>query len=596
MKIKLGIIILFFMAVSGYGQSSYPTYKEVVTELFHRYHADSINQSKAVLLEKRQMGWKVTTIDPQSNDTISELFWDSQKKRYNPIHLPKKRTDEIDEEAVSNFINSSSAARFNSLLYYGYVGWDQDLIKLYENKTPLTANEWYALGYAYSNYANGLLNDNFDFTDNKTKFNLPISKNSMTDSQLQTYLSFEKKAINCYLELYKKNPEFQTLPGQIGIKYFNELASNFLNLRIYQNEEIAMQHLQGINVYSDNYKLYAKYMLDSCDKNAILFTVGDNDTFPLLTYQVQNNYRKDVLIVNTSLLQDERYVLMMHNRILDSEGIPLSLNADFIKDDLSEAILFTATTENPVSIENLSTLLSDDKNLIETQIRNYKTLPSKNFSFGSGKQKMEWRIENQALYRSDLIILDIIASNNWKRPIYFADNNSEEGYLGLSPYLQFEGLVYKLGSTKGTHPNSEIGYVNITKTEENCAKMFHFKNKINLPVEERQVAMNYRSIYGRLAAGYIQKGQLEKAKATLDKGLMLYPNDLSYFSFDVLMILENYYELKSLDKVNQIENQILQNLKNRFDNYCFLSDSERDHKYELLKSQLGYLKSNYTQK
>jgi len=126
--------------------------------------------------------------------------------------------------------------------------------------------------------------------------------------------------------------------------------------------------------------------------------------------------------------------------------------------------------------------------------------------------------------------------------------------------------------------------------------MFQFKNKINLPVEERQLAMNYRSIYGRLATNYIEEKQFEKAKANLDKGFKLYPNELSYFGFDVLTMLENYYKLKSFDTVKRIENQILQNLKNGYDNYCFLTDSEREYKYELLKSQIEYLKSIYVKK
>lgn len=591
---RLIVMAFFFASVSGYGQSSFPTYKEVVTELFSEYNADSINRENSILLEKRAIGWKVTTVYTQSNDTISELFWDAQKKQYNRIGLPKNTDNEINEDAIANFIRSSSPARFNSLRYYGYVGWVQDLISLYENKTVLTDVELYSLGYAYANYANGLLNDNFEFNDSKTNFNLPISKNAMTENQLQAYLTIEKKAINCYLELYKRNPKFETIPGAIGIKYFNEIASNFLNLRTYQNEKVALEAIQGKAIYSENFKLYAKYMLDSCDKNAILFTVGDNDTFPLLIYQVQNNYRKDVLIVNTSLLQDERYVIMMRNNVLDSEGISLSLNSDFIKDDLSEAVLFEKLTDKVIPTEDLNSLLSDESNAVEGQSRNYRTLSSRKFSLGRGIKRIEWRIEKEVFYRSDLVILDIIATNNWKRPIYFADYNAEESYLGLSEYLQFEGLVYKLGSEKGTPLNSEIGYLNLSKIEDNCAKMFQFKSNINLPVEERQLGMNYRTIYGRWADKYIADGHFEKAKLVLDKGLKLYPNEVAYFGFDMVPIMESYQELKSFEKVKTIEAQILQNLKNGFDNYCFLTDSERKSKYQRLKDALKYLKStNY---
>lgn len=589
MKIKLSLFLFFFITISGYCQNDTPAYKDVITELFKRYDVSSINQSNTIHLEKREIGWNVTTIYTETNDTITELFWDNRYKLYKPIEFPKNTKIEVDEDEIISFVNSSSPQRYNSLKYYGYVGWDDDLIKLYENKKSLTDLEMYSLGYAYSNYANGLLNDNFDFSISKINFKLPISKNSMTAEQLQKYLSVEKKAIHCFKEIYDRNPRFETIPGQIGIKYFNEIASCFLNLRIYQNEEVAMKEIDGVDMYSENYKLYAKSMLDSCEKDAILFTAGDNDTFPLLIYQAQNNYRKDVLVVNTSLLQDERYVLMMKNNVLDSNGLPLSLNSNFIKEDSSEVLLFVESSNDVISIEELNSVISNDANFVETQTKNYKTIPSKDFSFGKEEKKIEWSIDQQALYRNHLIMLDIIATNNWKRPIYFADNNSEDNYLGLSKYLMFEGLVYKLGWEEGITSDYEIGYVNVSKLETNSKKMFQFKNKINLPVEERQLGMNYRTIYWRLAEHYFNENQLKKAESVLDECINLYPNSLSYFSFESISIIESYIKLKSFEKGKKIKNQLLQNFNNKLDNYSFLTDSEREIKYENSKARLKNL-------
>jgi hypothetical protein len=593
MKIKQTFFIFFLISISGYCQNNAPTYKEIVTELFKKYDVNSVSEINTILLEKREIGWNVTTTNFQSKATNSELFWDNQKKQFKAINFPRNTRKEVDEEAISNFIDASAQTRFNSLKYYGYVGWYEDLIKLYENIIPLTDLELYSLGYAYSNYANGFLNDNYEFYDAKTSFKLPISKNSMTDEQLQMYLSIERKAINCYKELYQRNPNFETIPGQIGIKYFNEVASNFLNLRIYQNEEGAMKEIQGMDLYSDNYKLYAKNMLDSCDENAILFTAGDNDTFPLLMYQVQNNYRKDVLILNTSLLQDERYFLMLKNGVLDSKGIPSSLSEDFIKDDLSEVLLFEDVSVGKIAIENLNEIISNNSNLAEGFTKNYKTIASKDFSFGKGTKKMTWIIDKQALYRCDLIMLDIIATNNWERPIYFSDYNSKQSYLGLSEYLMFEGFGYKLSPNKGVTSDSEIGYVNVSKLEENCKKMFQFKNKNNLSIEERQLGMNYRSIYLRLAKYYINQNQRKKAEAILDESIKKYPNELAYFSFEAVSIIECYYELNLFEKGKKIENQLLQNFKNKLDNYSFLSDAEEKIKYDRATEYLKYLRNSY---
>lgn len=591
MKIKV-LFVVFLISGFGYSQDQLPRYKEVVTKLFTTYQADSINKVNLLLLEKRAMGWNVVVIDSETKDTTSNLFWDNHKKQYNKINFPVKSNKDVDEIAVDNFLKSTSVVRFNSLAYFGYEGWDKDIINLYENKSPLSDNELYSLGYAYSNYANGLLNDNFEFADKKVNFKLPISKNSMTNQQLDLYLSIENKAINAYSELYKRNPKFETIPGQIGIKYYNEIASNFLNLRIYQNEEIALKQLEGKTLYSENYKSYAKNMLDSCDRNAILFTVGDNDTFPLLIYQIKNNYRKDVLIVNTSLLQDDRYVLMMKNRVLDSDGIPLSIETDFIRNEASEVLLLTTENEAPISIQNLNSIIDNKANLYRGVNKIYKTIPSNNFKFNKNATVLKWNIQSSALYRSHLIMLDIIATNNWKRPIYFAANGSDDIYLGLSKYLQFEGQVYKLTDNEGI-VSDEIGFVNASKLEQNRQTMYQFKNKTNLPIEERQLVMDYRMICNRLATYYIAQGDLKKAESILDESITLYPNELAYFSFDITSNIETYYKIAAFKKGKALQKQLLQNFKNKLDNYSLLSDDEKETRYDRSKKYLEYLNEQY---
>lgn len=592
MKIKLLTVILI-SAISSYSQESFPKYTEVVNHLFRNYKADSIDSINTILLEKREIGWKVTTIDSQSKDTISEVFWDSNKKQYNTISFPPNPDKIVDEDAIKNFVSRTTTVRFDNLKYYGYVGWDQDLIRLYENKDKLTDLELYSLGYAYSNYASGLLNNNFEFSDSKINMNLPISKNAMTNDQLEKYLSFQNKAINSYKELYKRNPKFETIPGQIGIKYYNEIASNFLNLRIYQNEELAEKQIQDLNLYSENYKMYAKYMLDSCEKNGILFTVGDNDTFPLLIYQVKNNYRKDVLIVNTSLLQDSRYVIMMKNRVLDSEGIRLSIGNEFIKDRLSEVLLFNFRTEDFISIDDLNKIVSNESNIIEGNSNVYKAVFSNNFKLSHNTKVLNWSINENALYRNHLILLDIIATNKWKRPIYFATNNSHDNYLGLSKYLQFEGLVYKLVSNEGITSDDEIGFVSPIKLEDNMAKMYNFTNKVSLPVEERQLIMDFRLIYNRLADYYIVHDNFQKAESILDECLRIYPNNLAYFSFDAYSIIESYYRINSFEKGKAIASQLMQNIKNGVDNYSSLDEEERKVKYDKTKKYLQSLNKHY---
>ena len=254
-------------------------------------------------------------------------------------------------------------------------------------------------------------------------------------------------------------------------------------------------------------------------------------------YQVQNNYRKDVLIVNTSLLQDSRYIIMMKDRVLDSEGIKLSIHDEFIKDKLSEFLLFNISTDDFISIEDLDEIVSNESNSIEGYSVLYKTISSNNFKFNNNTSVLNWSIDGQAIYRNHLMLLDIIATNKWKRPIYFTINNTYDNYIGLSNFLQFEGLVYKLVSNEGKMSDDQIGFVNPSKLEENMSKMYNFKNKMNLPIEERQLIMDFRLIYNRLANYYITQDDFKKAESILDECLTIYPNEMAYFSFDAASII-----------------------------------------------------------
>ncbi|MFD2909446.1 hypothetical protein ACFSX9_11970 [Flavobacterium ardleyense] len=592
MKIKF-LIIVFFSTILSFSQNTAPSFKEVVTEFYNQYDVRSTVESNYVQFEKRDSGWNVVTISPTLKDTLNEVFWDNSKESYKTINFPPKLKQKDEEVAIASFINNASFKRFDSLLYYGYVGWEKDLIAFYESKNGLNEIEIYQLGYAYSNYANGLLNDNFGFSDKKVKFNLPIFSNSMTNEQLQTYLFWENKSIEAYLKLFKINPNFETIPGQIGIKYYNEIASNFLNLRIYQNEEIALAQLKDKDLYSNNYREYAKNILDSCEKDGILFTMGDNDTFPLLVYQAQNNYRTDVLIVNTTLLQVPHYINAMMNKVLDSDGIKLSVNSDFIKDNLNEAFVFTKRNKDFISIDNLSLIVLDPSNLYKTHTNSYRSIPSNNFKFNKNKSILNWSIDGHVMYRKTLMALDVIGKNNWKRPIYFAINGSIDSYLGLSKYLQLEGLVYKLVSTEGKITDDEIGFVNPSKLEHNMKTMYQFKDKFNLSIEERQLGMDYRLIYNRLANYYIEQNDYKKAQFILDDCIKLYPNDLASYSFDLISILESYYKLKSFKKAKVLENQLLQNLNNGFDNYIFLTSDEKEARHGRTKNTLQRLKEIY---
>ncbi len=208
---------------------------------------------------------------------------------------------------------------------------------------------------------------------------------------------------------------------------------------------------------------YAYNLLMSCDKDGILFTNGDNDTFPLWALQEAYGIRKDVRIVNLSLLNTNWYI----KQLKDLEPkVPINFSDEQIDGLTHEANRFEQPVDYTMSRANITV-----------------RLPS--------------REEKNALRVQDKMVLHIVDANAWRKPIYFAVTVSNDGKMGLDPYLQMEGLVYRLNPEQV--PASER--IDIDKTVFLLDKVYNFRGlgdgDANMNETSYKLLTNY-------AAGYIQ--------------------------------------------------------------------------------------------
>lgn len=597
MNLKKTILLVFFITNFSNAQDSFPKFREIVNKLFQNYEVSEFYQENDLLLEKRNSGWFVKMSN--TKDTLQQLFWDKHTNEYKKIKLPLKSVSkeiteyneyinkEENEIKVKNqILKTYPELHYQIFPYFGYDGCFYDNIKLLEKKSELNDNEIYTLGYSYSQAATNLINDNYEFNLKNLNYNLQFIKNSMNKNQLEKFLEYSEKAINYYRILSQKSPNYNTITGSINIKYQNEIVSLFLNLLIYQDEVIASKYLLQHSLYSENINLYSKLMLDSCEKNGILFTAGDNDTFPILYYQLKNNYRKDILIINTSLLNDPRYSILIKNGVYNNR-VKYSFDEEFIKNKLSEVILFNLKDNKLIDIVKIKDIIS--KNNTETESRTYLTLISNNFSFKHKNNKITWNFENEALFRNHLLLLDIIAKNNWERPIYFTDYNSQDNYLGLSNYLQFEGLVYKLTSEHKETENT-LGYIKKPELIEQFLDKIELKNTNLLPVEEKELVDQIRTIYLRLSKYYLDNQSNSKALITLNNSLTKFNNTISPLNFYSLDFIDLYQSLNENEKSENIKNVILKNLENKTHNFHYKTE---EYINEKLQNYIEYIKNTY---
>ena len=241
--------------------------------------------------------------------------------------------------------------------------------------------------------------------------------------------------------------------------------------------------------------------LNSCAKNAILFTFGDNDTFPLWYLQEVEGVRPDIRIVNLSYLNTDWYVFQnKHFKVNDADPLPLSITEDMYMGDKNAIIPFKTTTID-IPVDKAAVIASglvraEDTALIQSPLK--------------------WLVEAKGgryLERKDLVIIDLILSNarsGWKRPIYFATTAASSAFLNLTDFFQQEGLAYRVVPISNQAAGLAQGYTGRIDREimsDNMLKVWKYKgfdsNEAHIDYDSRRMINNFRTNFYRLSTEYL---------------------------------------------------------------------------------------------
>ena len=298
----------------------------------------------------------------------------------------------------------------------------------------------------------------------------------------------------------------------------------------------------------------AKSMLDNCAPNAILFTLGDNDTFPLWYMQEVEGYRTDIRICNLSLMSADWYIDQAKRKAYDGEPVPIRMTKEMYQAGTRDIVVGINRIKEPQNLKKVMQEIYKPENnrrdaMINTlhfylDVDKEKVLKNGTVAPEDADKivdRVVWRMPNSALYQANgadtvmyvsrayIAMMDILAHNNWERPVYFGGTTGDETYFGLEKYFQLEGLAYRLVPIVHEDEFSYVfpGGVNTSILYDIVMNRYDYSQfadpTIFLSQDYTKMPAFLKPIFFRLAHALISEGKADSAIAALDKCYEWFP-------------------------------------------------------------------------
>ncbi len=372
---------------------------------------------------------------------------------------------------------------------------------------------------------------------------------------------------------------------------------------------------------------FAFNYLSTCEPDAIIFTHGDNDTFPLWYAQEVEGHRTDVRVANLMLLNTHWYIDQMKQRMNESAPLPLTLPRKKYIEGTNTLLHIMNRFDEHVDLRKIIDFIADDSSGSKLQLRDGRELdylPTNKFRIPVDRDKViengtvspdladkivpsiEWEIDKNFIQKNHMILLDILAHNNWERPVYFVTGGTEDA-LGLEDYFQLEGFAYRLVPIKSDGDDFEYGRVNTDVMFDNFINKFDW-GRINEP-DVHLCHYNLRTIrvlrlrqkFSRLANSLLEENKRDSAVVVLDKAMELMPANRVPNDFMMLGVAESYYMAEEPEKANNIIRDYHNELKDEL-NYYFRFGSRRRQLLEQeitislqIMNEMGRMAGNFDQ-
>ncbi|MEO5976557.1 MAG: DUF2723 domain-containing protein [Chryseolinea sp.] len=319
--------------------------------------------------------------------------------------------------------------------------------------------------------------------------------------------------------------------------------------------------------------------LQSCTTNGILFTGGDNDTFPLWYSQEVEGVRTDLRVVVLSYYNTDWYIDQTMRKTYSSEPFPYTLTAEnYRQNGLNDYLPYSDVGIKQMDLKKFLQLVkTNNKGLLHPNYGGSRNmLPTKEIILKIDVERvkklgiipegmdslivpeMKFRVKGNGLEKKDLAMLDVLATANWERPLYVNNTSLAQFNVDLSRYVVQEGNAYRILPVYNPRPFNQMELVNTKVSYENMLKKFQFRNVDNPKVyynqDYRNFILNHRSSFNSLAQFLIMQGDSAKAREVLLFALAKMPDASIPYDYTNAQTVEMLFDVGEKEKALEISN------------------------------------------
>jgi len=358
---------------------------------------------------------------------------------------------------------------------------------------------------------------------------------------------------------------------------------------------------------------WGKNYLTQLPENAVIFTRGDNDTFPLWYVQEVEGYRTDVRVCNFMLSSGYWYVHQMGRKTYQSERMPLSLSPAQYDNGVNEQVLIQDIYEGPVELKDVIDFVKSENprtKVSDVEGNKYNFFPTRKLKITVDKEKViangivpesmkdkivdeiVWTIPEgtSRLYKNDLMLLDFIATNNWDRAVYFTSLSDIANVLGIDKYLHQEGPSHRFMPVPAVEYYKGVGGVYIDGSYELLVHNSRWGNlndpNVTIDPESVRNILYVKQAYMRLAQALVNRKENDKAVEVLDKCLYFFPDEKLPYDIYMAYYPDIYYTAGATEKGDDMVNKLVANSVDNLRYYKSLEPKYIEYYKEDIRDEL----------